>query len=403
MNYCFSISSAIEVESPGFALPNLFGRANRLDRFRFECSLNTIEGPTMAALLQRLFQRRPARDAADLERWLCDLPQSAEYQSHCLALEARPELRSITTADEMATILSLVGKLRPALCIEIGTFFAGTTRVIAEALHEIGAGKLITIDPYGGHRVPAILETWPAALQERVEFRPVNSMTMFDDLETNRLPKGGRSPLAMVFVDGNHSFEYAFFDVIRSADMLAPGGAIVIDNMDQQGPTQAAIRFMGWNPAWKLFAGGRIYDSASSALAALSAKPVGWGVLLAPRGIQIADMAYKQYERSVPNRIIKGVHLNVIDSSGPGTITVNLNYHAYPYDYHLTGTGIVQEIRSAGASHSPGHATRVEFAAAELVLASSEFNVNRELEVIFAPRSGSGYLLLDPNEPFTFS
>jgi hypothetical protein len=303
----------------------------------------------------------------------------------------------------MATISLLVERLRPGVCLEIGTFFAGTSRVIVEALQAAGGtGRLLTIDPYGGHRVPEILDRWPEDLRRLVEFRPVNSMTLFDDLETNRFPKGGQSPLGLVFVDGNHNFEYALFDIVRAADFLAPGGAIVVDNMDQEGPRQAAARFLEWNPAWRLSAGGRLFDSR---LSQADLAGVNWGVLLAPRGIQVSQMAFKFFEKGAAHRTIQGIQFNVIESSGPGMISVKLNYYASPFDYHLTGAGLVQAIRTADFPTRPGLAPVAVFESpAELALPSVEYNISYELEVLFTPRqlSTSGYILLDKDQPYTF-
>ena len=357
----------------------------------------------MASALRTLARRllRPGRRLTDTEQWLVNLPGTPEYRARVAALQARAELRSITEADEMATIALWVEAVRPELCLEIGTFFAGTSRVICEALAAGGGpGKLLTIDPYGGHRVPDILTGWPAGLRDRVEFRPVNSMTLFDELETARTPKGGRSPLGLAFVDGNHNFEYALFDVIRAADFLAPGGAIVIDNMDQEGPRQAAARFLQWNPAWRLFAAGRLFDSS---LRYADLAPVTWGLLLAPRGIQVSQMAFKFFERSVPHRVIRGVKFNAVEASGPGTLAVKLNYHAYPFDYHLTGTDMVQQVRTGEVRVRPGEAPVLWFAEpAELVLPHREYNVNYELEALFTPDAGAGYVLLDKDQPYAF-
>ena len=41
--------------------------------------------------------------------------------------------------------------------------------------------------------------------------------------------------------------------------------------------------------------------------------------------------------------------------------------------------------------------------AAELVLPHAEYNVNYELEALFTPRgSGTGYVLLDKDQPYSF-
>lgn len=357
----------------------------------------------MALLMQKLFGTRSARPVSELERWLCDLPRLPEFEARRLRLEERTEeLRRITPVDEVATISLLVERLRPALCLEIGTFFASTSRVVVEALQAVGeTGRLLTIDPYGGHRVPGILEGWPEELRRRVDFRPINSMTLFDDLDTNRIPKGGRSSLGLAFVDGNHNFEYALFDIIRSADFLAPGGVIVVDNMELEGPRHAVIRFLQWNAAWRLYAGGQLFGPG---LSASDLTGVSWGVLISPRGVQIAQLPVKFLERSVSNQTVHAIKFNSIESLGQGALAVHFNYFACPYDYHLTGKGIVREFRSVSMSCQPGRVPVIEFESpAELVLPNHEYNVNYELEVLFTPKNGrAGYVLLDKDQPYTF-
>jgi predicted O-methyltransferase YrrM len=74
-------------------------------------------------------------------------------------------------------------------------------------------------------------------------------MQYFLELETQRVAKGADSPFGVIFLDGHHNFEYAFYDLIRSADHLAPEGAIVVDNLEQEGPKVAVVQFLRWNPA----------------------------------------------------------------------------------------------------------------------------------------------------------
>jgi predicted O-methyltransferase YrrM len=353
----------------------------------------------LAALLPRLFRDPAVRAPGDLGDWLCGLPTTAGYRELVAALNDRGDLRSITGADEVATLALLVGRLRPELTLEIGTFFAGTTRVVAEAAVAAGAGRVMTLDPFGGHRVPGILAGWPAAVRERVEFRPDTSMCYFAKLD---LPRGGRSPLGLAFVDGNHAFEYALFDVIRAADHLTPGGAVVVDNMDQDGPRQAAVQFLDWNPAWRLFAGGRVYRSGGPV--DLADRPVGWGVLVAPAGVQVAGPALKSFEHDVPYQPIRAVRFHVREASGPGTLAVKLNYHAYPRDFSVTGRGLVIDLRTGSVEvDGPGAAVVGFDPPAALPLPAGKPVVVREMEVTFTPAGdGRGHVLLDADRPFAF-
>ena len=55
----------------------------------------------------------------------------------------------------------------------------------------------------------------------------------------------------LVFVDGNHDYEFAFFDIACGARTIAPGGFIVVDNIAQPGPFFAARDFLAANPDWR--------------------------------------------------------------------------------------------------------------------------------------------------------
>ena len=352
----------------------------------------------LAELLPRLFHA--VGRTGDLGDWLVGLAGTAEFGELCAALNDRPDLRSITGADEVATLALLVGRLRPALTLEIGTFFAGTTRVLAEAAGVVG-GRVVTLDPFGSHRVPGILAAWPAEVRARVEYRDATSMCYFAKLD---LPKAGRSPLGVVFVDGNHAFEYALFDIIRGADHLTPGGAVVVDNMDQDGPRQAAAQFLDWNPAWRLFAGGRLYRAGDAVNAALTASPVGWGVLVAPAGVQVSATAMKVFEYNVAYQPIRAVRFHVAAASGPGTLAVKLNYHAYPQSYSVRGEGLVIDLRtSAALVTGAGDALAAFDPPAGFPLPAPNPIVVREMEVSFTPAGGGrGFVLLDATRPFSF-
>jgi hypothetical protein len=52
------------------------------------------------------------------------------------------------------------------------------------------------------------------------------------------------------FVDGNHDYEFALFDIESSARVTKPKGFIFIDNVAQPGPYYAARRFLSAYPTW---------------------------------------------------------------------------------------------------------------------------------------------------------
>ncbi|MGL4975267.1 MAG: class I SAM-dependent methyltransferase, partial [Bosea sp. (in: a-proteobacteria)] len=129
----------------------------------------------------------------------------------------------ITPTPTQAVLAELIHLLPGARCLEIGTFFADTTRAISEAAALAGEGAHVTtIDPFGGHRVPAIMARWPEALQKVTTFLDQNSMSFFLDIELSRPASGREAPFSLIFIDGHHSYDYAFFDLLRGASYLRP-------------------------------------------------------------------------------------------------------------------------------------------------------------------------------------
>jgi predicted O-methyltransferase YrrM len=145
----------------------------------------------------------------------------------------------------LALLHHLIVMHRPQLALEIGTYHAGTSAVIAQALHEVGGGHLETIDPFGGERCPPLIAAFAPELQRRISFSAVNSAAYFDQA----LSHGKRYDF--VLVDGNHEFEYARFDLECAARLIQPGGLIVVDNIEQPGPRLAAKHFLDSHPEWQ--------------------------------------------------------------------------------------------------------------------------------------------------------
>ena len=45
----------------------------------------------------------------------------------------------------------------------------------------------------------------------------------------------------LIFIDGNHEYEFALFDLQAAARRLAPEGFVLLDNVSQPGPFFAAV------------------------------------------------------------------------------------------------------------------------------------------------------------------
>jgi predicted O-methyltransferase YrrM len=162
-----------------------------------------------------------------------------------LAYFAKYPPRSILSDESRAVIYMLIRTMRPEVVAEVGTMFAGTAEVMARALWENGTGIVHTTDPLGGDRCPQIIASWPQELQQLTRFYPLNSMDFFHHLDRQRVT------LDLVLVDGNHDFEFAFFDLQMSARLLRPGGIVLMDNAEQTGPFKASQLFLANNREWR--------------------------------------------------------------------------------------------------------------------------------------------------------
>jgi predicted O-methyltransferase YrrM len=242
----------------------------------------------------------------------------------------------VTAAETQYALAELVRLLAPARVLEIGTFFADTAHVIATAMAEIGGGHLTTIDPFGGDRVPGIIAGWPAQLRERVTFRPDNSMSFFLYLDEElHAKRGNDAPFDIIFVDGHHSFDYAFFDLMRSSLFLRPGGALVVDNIKQPGPAVAIRLFLDRHTHWQLFKAGGVEprDQDLGFHAAANS-----AIILAPDGIEIGPLPYRIDLYELPIAEIPKVQIRV-RRWAPGLLRAFVNFYARPADCALTGKG----------------------------------------------------------------
>lgn len=199
----------------------------------------------MLASSFRPLQPIPGEDPGDKPlSLLAKMRDNTAFPKHVLRYFKDYPSRSFISDESRALLYSLIRTLQPEVVIEVGTLFGGTTEVLARALWRNGRGVVHTTDPFGAERCPPIFAAWPAELQKITFFHPLMSMDFFLELERRGLM------IDMALIDGNHDYEFAFFDLLMTARRLRPGGVVVLDNVDQSGPFHAARDFLAKNPGW---------------------------------------------------------------------------------------------------------------------------------------------------------
>lgn len=301
----------------------------------------------------------------------------------------------MTSPAEVAVICELIEHLRPKLAIAIGTSFGPTSRKMAESLAGVG-GKLITVDPVRRERMPGIIAGWPEPLRAVTEFRAVNSMALFSAIEAEENRAASRTPIGLAFVGGPNKLEYALFDIMEAADNLMPGGAVVVDDMEQDGPRLAALHFLRMNPAWKLFYRGDILTSRIAARDLLP--PAHWGVLIAPPHTQITMNGRRFRAKLSSPGLISGLKLNVRDASGPVEMRVDFLHVVRPDDYPNSGKGQKLTKRVLSVRTTPGtHVLDVPF---EEPVPPGRTDMNVSYVLGISALDEGGYVLLDGQQPY---
>jgi hypothetical protein len=129
--------------------------------------------------------------------------------------------------------------------IEIGTYLAGTSEIMAHALLANGQGHLHTVVPYRGEEERAIMAQWPEQLRRHVTFYETTSAASLAEFGF----AGCRAGLTLI--DGNHEFEFALFHVFQSNRLSEPNALVFmeLECIGRKG-SSCVIILRGENLAW---------------------------------------------------------------------------------------------------------------------------------------------------------
>jgi len=195
--------------------------------------------------------------------------------------------RSLISASARAHLWFLIRTLGFRDVLEIGTYLAGTTELLADAVSATG-GSVVTLDPAtAADEVIAAISSWPAASREVTTFKQISSGDYFylGSLDNRR-------EFDLIFVDGNHVHDYALFDLTLSAQRIRPGGILAVDNAEITGVFYALRSFLAMNRSWRLLGSaqpGFRLDDPDRVLTNGPDSPVHTVFLLAPQGADIGD------------------------------------------------------------------------------------------------------------------
>jgi len=233
--------------------------------------------------------------------------------------------RSLVSPDAQALLYCLVRNLKPKHVFEIGAYRAGTTEALCRGLYANGNGMVHAVDPFCGEQMTAVLGRWPQALLHHVKLYAMDSMAFFKEMERRKIHPG------LVFVDGNHDYEFALFDIGCGARAIMPGGFIFIDNVAQVGPFFAGRDFLSTNPGWREIGSSardynpdKAYDRDRTTI-----HNTDFMVLRAPRNYQVDDRPRNFGLIRWPRNRVNGVHLKLCAPAQPAELDVQVVFRGF--------------------------------------------------------------------------
>jgi predicted O-methyltransferase YrrM len=243
--------------------------------------------------------------------------------------------QKITDPQETSFMELFIREFKAQSALEIGTFFASTSYLIAKAGSE--DFKLVTIDPYGGDRVPKILSTFPEDLSRRIIFSEVYSMEFFAKVEaictTNNIPK-----FDLIFIDGSHDYPSVLFDIYNSALNLSDSGLIILDNFDQRDVKNAVVDFARQNPDWKVISSTKENNLNEAQQIVIDCMNRTWCGLVQPDYVAITKR-HTSFKFKLEGPAVEQLRINLIEGR-PGILGMWVTLGSWPFDFHITGENL---------------------------------------------------------------
>src|ERR1700722_3211505 len=220
--------------------------------------------------------------------------------------------RALISAAAAALIYTLVRNAKPQHVVEIGTYHGGTSELICRALYENGSGTLHTVSPFEAERVVPIFDSWPQELRRHLEFYLMTSMDFYYRLNA----RGIRPEIA--FIDGDHSYQAALFDIQSLAKSLTRRGFLLVDNVSQPGPYYARMDFLQRDPDWtQCKARDPTWADPNKAFdrERASVPETDFEILRAPPGYRIGSRPVTFGEMPSTNAV-KGLRIHAVSAGG---------------------------------------------------------------------------------------
>jgi len=179
------------------------------------------------------------------------------------AFEYMDQLEGWCSKEKAAVLIDIVLKTKPQTIVEIGVFGGKSLVPMAYALKVNGTGQIFGIDPWDslasiqGTMDESNKSWWGSLDHEAIQIGLVNKINAFKLQNQIELIKSTSEDAPLIYdidilhVDGNHSDETSYLDVIKWVPLMNSGGWIIFDDMSWQeegiSTTSRAVEWLNAN------------------------------------------------------------------------------------------------------------------------------------------------------------
>lgn len=173
------------------------------------------------------------------------------------ALTAMSSLEGWCTQNKASLLIDLVLMADPQVIVEIGVWGGKSLIPMAYALKENGSGKIYGIDPWSSTEsiqgMDGVNKDWWGSVNHQKILdglvQKINQFGLKDQIQLVRKTSASADPIydiGLLHIDGNHSEECSYLDVIKWVPYVKKGGIIIFDDV-YWGTTTKAVQWLDAN------------------------------------------------------------------------------------------------------------------------------------------------------------
>ena len=142
-------------------------------------------------------------------------------------------------ANDLLILQELIYKTRPKVVIETGTFGGGSAIFYASILSLCGGGRVISVDIEHGEQTGRMIAEHP--LGSAINLVTGDSADPQTYARVHALVAG--EPAVMVALDSNHQYAHVLAELRAYADLVSPGGYLVVFDTITEALTRVSPQF----------------------------------------------------------------------------------------------------------------------------------------------------------------